>query len=120
MTTSSTFADRLAALGLLRSPPPDPRDPRRRLRSACSVDRTAAVLADGLKAEGAAICVNTPAWSECGRPGRLMLFVSPDGGPDRELGLCLPWKALVQEDQAGDVWILWQDPEDWSHRSAAA
>lgn len=119
MTKHATFPDRLARLGLVQAAAAGAQKASRRLRSALSVEETARTLAAGLRAQGAAICVDTPAWSECGRPGRLLLFVTPGCGPDAADGLQLPGKALVQEDAEGAVWITWQDPWENPGRAAA-
>lgn len=118
MPYASSFPARLVSLGLVRTPV-EARDPRRRLRSSLSVEETASRLAEALEAEGAAICVNTPAWTEGGRKGRLLVFVGAACGAERGDGLILPWKALVQEDESGAVWILWQDPEQSLGQEAA-
>ena len=83
-------------------------------RAAAAWAEAAALLAR-MEAEGAVICVNSEAWAAGGRPARLLVFVSPDLTPpdsveDLAHGLTLPWKVLVQEDAAGAVWIVWQDP----------
>ena len=119
---SQRFADRLAALGLLADP--RGRAPLQRLRADGEVEEVAAIIAADLKRQGAAICVNAEAWSACGRPARLLIFVSPQWTPDSALadaadGLTLPWKVLVKEDAQGAVWIHWQDPGEAPSARAA-
>ena len=115
MPTSASFARRLSALGLASEFDAARGAPLRRLRAALPAPETAARIAAAMEAEGAVICVNSEAWAAGGRPARLLVFVSPDLTPpdsveDLAHGLTLPWKVLVQEDAAGAVWIVWQDP----------
>ena len=86
---------------------------------------TARRIAAGLQRMGAAICVNAETRTLGGRPARLLVFLAPDMTPpgaaeDMEHGLALPWKALVQEDEGGAVWIMWQHPEESLGLAAAA
>ncbi|MGG7568037.1 hypothetical protein ACQ5SO_17945 [Rhodovulum sp. DZ06] len=122
MPMSQRFAERLAALGLLADP--RARAPMHRLRAAGTVEEVSARLAGDLERQGAAICVNAEAWSACGRPARLLVFVSSHWTPRAALadaadGLTLPWKVLVKEDAEGAVWIQWQDPGEAPSARAA-
>jgi len=93
-----------------------------RVQSRHSVDETVRRVQQLLQSKGIqvfAVIDHSGEAAKAGlemRPTRVLIFGSPKGGTPLMLAapsvaIDLPLKALVAEDEAGKVWITWNDPE---------
>jgi len=93
-----------------------------RIESRYSVDDTVRRVLELLGAKGVKIFTIVDHAGEAAqvglsmRPTKVVIFGSPKAGTPLMLAapstaIDLPLKALVAEDEAGKVWITWNDPE---------
>lgn len=91
------------------------------LKSAYDVTTTANRLEESLKAKGMTVFarIDHAAGAEKAglklRPTELVLFGNPKSGTPlmlcgQSMGIDLPQKALIMEDEAGQVWFTYNDP----------
>jgi uncharacterized protein (DUF302 family) len=98
-----------------------------KLKSAYDVKTTEARLVDNLKAKGMTVFTtvdHTAGADRVGlklRPTELVIFGNPKVGTplmqcSQSMGIDLPQKALIMEDEKGQVWYLYNDPEYMAKR----
>lgn len=91
------------------------------IKSAYSVDTTAQRLADSIEVKGLKLfsridhAAGAQSVNQSLRPTRLLIFGNPKVGTplmqcDRKVAIDLPQKALIWEDDTGQVWVGYNSP----------
>lgn len=121
----------IAALALFAWPASASEDHLVRVQSAYSVEETLDRLAAALESKGITVFARidhaagaASIDAELG-DSELLIFGAPKLGTplmqeNPEIGLDLPLKALAYQDDAGDVWLIYTDPEELKARYGMA